>query len=142
VVRALAAARETAALKAAEARIRRDRSNLFGLIENTTDAIWSMDLECNVIAFNSAASLMAMKMTGQPMCEGAGFLENLPPGLRPCWEAAAEKARNSPPARWSSCAAGSRASTGKCAFPCTALPGRPPGWAGPPWTTGSAAMSP
>lgn len=94
VLRALAAARETVALKAAEARIRRDRSNLVGLIENTTDAIWSMDLECNIIAFNSAASLMAMKMTGQPMAEGANFLDKLPPGARPLWESAAGRVGN------------------------------------------------
>jgi len=82
VVRTLNAFRETAALRTAEARIRRDRANLHGLIENTLDAIWSMDLDCKVLAFNSAASLLCMKMTGQPMVEDTCFLDRLPPAQK------------------------------------------------------------
>lgn len=93
VVRTLNAFRETAALRAAEARIRRDRANLHGLIENTLDAIWSMDLDCKVLAFNSAASLLCMKMTGQPMVEDACFLDNLSPAQQARWREAVARVR-------------------------------------------------
>ncbi|MDB5105481.1 MAG: diguanylate cyclase/phosphodiesterase [Fibrobacteres bacterium] len=94
VMRTLNAFRETAALRAAEARIRRDQANLHGLIENTTDAIWSMDLGFNILVFNSAASLLCMKMTGQPMVEGSCLLERLSPGMQSQWEDAARRIRN------------------------------------------------
>jgi PAS domain S-box-containing protein len=94
VVRTLNAFRETAALRAAEARIRRDRANLHGLIENTLDAIWSMDLECKVLAFNSAASLLCMKMTGQPMVEDTCFLDSLTPAAQARWREAVARVRN------------------------------------------------
>ena len=93
VVRTLNAFRETAALRAAEARIRRDRANLHGLIENTLDAIWSMDLDCKVLAFNSAASLLHMKMTGQPMVEDTCFLDNLSPAQQARWREAVARVR-------------------------------------------------
>ena len=93
VVRTLNAFRETAALRAAEARIRRDTANLHGLIENTTDAIWSMDLDFNILVFNSAASLLSMKMTGQPMVEGSCLLERLPAGMQEQWREAARRIR-------------------------------------------------
>ncbi len=93
VMRTLNSFRETAALRAAEARIRRDRANLHGLIENTSDAIWSMDLDCNVLAFNSAASLLCLKLTGQPMVEGVCFLDRLAPALQSRWRGAVERVR-------------------------------------------------
>jgi PAS domain S-box-containing protein len=93
VMRALNASRETAALRAAEARIRRDQANLHGLIENTTDAIWSMDLDFNILVFNSAASLLSMKMTGQPMVEGSCLLERLVPEMQAHWKEAARRIR-------------------------------------------------
>lgn len=94
VVRTLNAFRETAALRAAEARIRRDRANLHGLIENTLDAIWSMDFECNVLAFNSAASLLCMKMTGHPMVEDVCFLDRLSPAQQARWREAVSRVRD------------------------------------------------
>jgi PAS domain S-box-containing protein len=93
VVRTLNSFRETAALKAAEARIRRDRANLHGLIENTLDAIWSMDLECNVLVFNSAASLLCLKLTGQPMVEDVCFLDRLTPAQQARWREAVARVR-------------------------------------------------
>jgi PAS domain S-box-containing protein len=93
VVRTLNAFRETAALRTAEARIRRDRANLHGLIENTLDAIFSMDLDCKVLAFNSAASLLCMKMTGQPMVEDVCFLDHLPPAWQARWREALARVR-------------------------------------------------
>jgi PAS domain S-box-containing protein len=93
VVRTLNSFRETAALRTAEARIRRDRANLHGLIENTLDAIWSMDLECRVLAFNSAASLLCLKMTGQPMVEDVPFLDRLSPGQQARWREAVARVR-------------------------------------------------
>ncbi|MBW8888117.1 MAG: response regulator [Fibrobacteres bacterium] len=94
VVRTLNAFRETAALRAAEARIRRDRANLHGLIENTLDAIWSMDMDCKVLAFNSAASLLCMKMTGHPMVEDTCFLDLLPPAQQARWREAVARVRD------------------------------------------------
>lgn len=94
VMRTLNSFRETAALRAAEARIRRDTANLHSLIENTTDAIWSMDLDFNILVFNSAASLLCMKMTGQPMVEGSCLLERLAPEMRIQWSEAARRIRN------------------------------------------------
>jgi CheY-like chemotaxis protein len=94
VVRTLNAFRETAALRAAEARIRRDRANLHGLIENTLDAIWSMDMDCKVLAFNSAASLLCMKMTGHPMVEDTCFLDHLPPAQQARWREAVARVRD------------------------------------------------
>lgn len=91
VMRTLASYREAAALRAAEARIRRDSANLHGLIENTLDAIWSMDLECNVLVFNSAASLLSMKFTGHPMVEGTCFLDRLSPALQARWRDAVRR---------------------------------------------------
>lgn len=91
VLRTLSSFRETAALRTAEARIRRDRANLHGLIENTLDAIWSMDLECNILVFNSAASLLSMKFTGQPMVEGTCFLDALTPALQARWRDAVRR---------------------------------------------------
>lgn len=91
LMRTLTAFRETAALRAAEARIRRDSANLHGLIENTLDAIWSMDLECNVLVFNSAASLLSMKFTGHPMVEGTCFLDRLSPALQSRWRDAVRR---------------------------------------------------
>jgi PAS domain S-box-containing protein len=93
VTRTLNSFRETAALRAAEARIRRDQANLHGLIENTTDAIWSMDLDFNILVFNSAASLLSMKMTGQPMVEGSCLLERLSPEMQTLWREAARRIR-------------------------------------------------
>jgi PAS domain S-box-containing protein len=93
VMRTLNSFRETAALRAAEARIRRDRANLHGLIENTLDAIWSMDLDCKVLAFNSAASLLSLKLTGQPMVEDVCFLDHLSPAQQARWRAAVERVR-------------------------------------------------
>ena len=93
VMRTLSSFRETAALKAAEARIRRDRANLHGLIENTTDAIWSMDLDFNILVFNSAASLLSLKMTGQPMVEGSCLLDLLAPEMQTLWKEAARRIR-------------------------------------------------
>ncbi|MEO7780051.1 MAG: response regulator [Fibrobacteria bacterium] len=93
VMRTLNAFRETAALRAAEARIRRDQANLHSLIENTTDAIWSMDLDFNILVFNSAASLLSLKLTGQPMVEGSCLLESLAPGMRSHLEEAARRIR-------------------------------------------------
>ncbi|HKP98501.1 MAG TPA: response regulator [Fibrobacteria bacterium] len=93
VVRTLAAFRETAALRAAEARIRRDQANLHSLIENTTGAIWSMDLDFNILVFNSAASLLSLKMTGQPMVEGSCLLERLAPEMQSLWREAARRIR-------------------------------------------------
>ncbi len=94
VMRTLNAFRETAALRAAEARIRRDQANLHGLIENTTDAIWSMDLDFNILVFNSAACLLSMKMTGQPMVEGSCLLDRLTPDMQVQWREAARRIRN------------------------------------------------
>lgn len=94
VMRTLNSFRETAALRAAEARIRRDTANLHSLIENTTDAIWSMDLDFNILVFNSAASLLFMKMTGQPMVEGSCLLERLTPAMQTQWREAARRIRN------------------------------------------------
>jgi PAS domain S-box-containing protein len=94
VMRTLNSFRETAALRAAEARIRRDTANLHSLIENTTDAIWSMDLDFNILVFNSAASLLSMKMTGQPMVEGSCLLERLAPDMQIQWREAARRIRN------------------------------------------------
>lgn len=94
VMRTLGSFRETAALRAAEARIRRDTANLHSLIENTTDAIWSMDLDFNILVFNSAASLLSMKMTGQPMVEGSCLLDRVAPDMRDQWREAARRIRN------------------------------------------------
>jgi PAS domain S-box-containing protein len=94
VMRTLNSFRETAALRTAEARIRRDTANLHSLIENTTDAIWSMDLDFNILVFNSAASLLSMKMTGQPMVEGSCLLERLTPDMQIQWREAARRIRN------------------------------------------------
>ena len=91
LMRTLASFRETAALRVAEARIRRDSANLHGLIENTLDAIWSMDLECNVLVFNSAASLLSLKFTGHPMVEGTCFLDRLSPALQARWRDAVRR---------------------------------------------------
>jgi PAS domain S-box-containing protein len=93
VMRTLNSFRETAALRAAEARIRRDQANLHSLIENTTDAIWSVDLEFNILVFNSAASLLSMKMTGHPMVEGSCLLESLPSAMQAQWREAARRIR-------------------------------------------------
>lgn len=94
VMRTLNAFRETAALRAAEARIRRDRANLHGLIENTIHAIWSMDLDFNILVFNSAASLLSLKMTGQPMVDGSCLLDRLGPEMQILWKEAARRIRN------------------------------------------------
>jgi PAS domain S-box-containing protein len=93
VERTLNSFRETAALRAAETRIRRDRANLHGLIENTLDAIWSMDLDCKVLVFNSAASLLCLKLTGQPMVEGLCFLDGLTPAQQARWREAVARVR-------------------------------------------------
>lgn len=93
VERTLNSFRETAALRAAESRIRRDRANLHGLIENTLDAIWSMDLDCKVLAFNSSASLLCLKLTGQPMEEDACFLDGLSPARQARWREAVGRVR-------------------------------------------------
>jgi PAS domain S-box-containing protein len=94
VMRALRSSHEATALREAQARIRRDQANLRALIENTSDAIWSMGLDFNILVFNSAASLLAMKMSGQPMTVGTDFLQHLPEEARGRWRAAAMRARN------------------------------------------------
>lgn len=91
--RTLAAFRETTALRAAEARIRQDQANLHGLIENTTDAIWSMDMDFNILVFNSAASLLCLKLTGQPMVEGTCLLDRVPEDLQSMWREAGVRIR-------------------------------------------------
>ncbi len=88
VMRSLAAAGEAAALRKAQLRIRQDQSNLRALIENTSDAIWSMDTSFRIVVFNSAASLLAMKLGGEPMVVGDDFLGYLPERDRKVWREA------------------------------------------------------
>lgn len=94
ILRALKGHRESAALREAQARIRRDQANLRALIENTADAVWSMDLDFGILIFNSAASLLAMKLSGQPMTVGGDFLQHLPVEAHERWRAASLRVRN------------------------------------------------
>ncbi len=94
ILRALRGYRESAALREAQARIRRDQANFRALIENTADAIWSMDLDFGILIFNSAASLLTMKLSEQPMAIGKDFLQHLPQEARGSWHGAAMRVRN------------------------------------------------
>lgn len=91
VIRSVQMAEEARALREAQERIRRDQANLRALIENTSDAIWSMDAEYRVVTFNSAASLLAMKLGGQPLSAGGDFLGTLSDQARSWWRIVGEK---------------------------------------------------
>ena len=93
VVRSVQVAEDARHLREAQERVRRDQANLRALIENTPDAIWSMDSDCRVVTFNSAASLLAMKLGGQPFAPGSDMLAPLSDQARAWWQGAVEKVR-------------------------------------------------
>src|SRR4051812_28682451 len=84
---------DPAALRKALLQSRRNQADLRSLIENTGDGIWSMDLDFNVQVFNSAASLMAMKISGVPMEKGQNFLKLVSVKERNRWETAGRRIR-------------------------------------------------
>ncbi len=92
VKRTLDVAREAQELRHAQERIRHYEFNLRALIENTSDAVFSLNVEFKVLAFNSAASLLLLKLSGNPMELGDDFLEHLFPHERAYWRAAMQRA--------------------------------------------------
>ena len=85
---------EAAGLREAHELLRQERARFSGLIENTSDAVWSMDLDGNVLAFNSAASLLSLKLAGRPMEPGGSFLRGIPAGENARWTAALARIRS------------------------------------------------
>lgn len=93
VMRSVQVAEETRMLRETQERIRRDQANLRALIENTTDAVWSMDSDYRVITFNSAASLLAMKIGGNPLSPGLDFLGSVSDQARAWWQTLGERVK-------------------------------------------------
>jgi PAS domain S-box-containing protein len=76
---------EAKALREAHERLRRDQGNLRALLENSGDPMLSLDLDFRVMAYNSRASLLALKLTGHPLSHGCAFLEHLEEPRREIW---------------------------------------------------------
>lgn len=93
VVRSVQNAEDARHLRESQERVRRDQANLRALIENTSDAIWSMDSDCRVVTFNSAASLLSLKLGGQPLSPGTDMLAPLSDQARAWWQGAVDKVR-------------------------------------------------
>ena len=94
VKRAIQNVREARALKAAEEAVKRERANLRGLIENTGDAVWSMDLDFRVLAFNAAASLLSNNLCNYPLEAEKNFLNHMDPTERAYWLTAKMRVSN------------------------------------------------
>jgi CheY-like chemotaxis protein len=93
VIRATEGAQDARRRDEAQERVRTDQANLRVLIESAADAIWSMDSDCRVVAFNSAASLLALKMGGEPLAPGSDMLGPLSEQGRAWWQDAVDKVR-------------------------------------------------
>jgi PAS domain S-box-containing protein len=53
-----------------------DHNNLYALINNTNDMMWSVDRELNLITSNDAFDKMAQHVSGQPLSKGDNILTN------------------------------------------------------------------
>ncbi len=66
-------------------RIRRDQDNLRCLLDHTIDAMFSMDMEFRIKAFNAAASRFSLKISGLALAIDGQFLDTIPQKDHPIW---------------------------------------------------------
>jgi PAS domain S-box-containing protein len=86
--RANRALQEQIAVRAqAEAELQRSQAALSALIENTNDAIWSIDRTYRVTAFNSVAARRFAAMFGAPLKAGTVADQVMPPAAQAQWRA-------------------------------------------------------
>jgi PAS domain-containing protein len=71
----------------AEAELQRSRAALSALIDNTDDAIWSIDRSYRVTAFNTVASRRFSAVFGEPLFEGCLGDEFMPAQAHTQWRA-------------------------------------------------------
>jgi ammonium transporter len=62
-----------------------NEANLTGVIENTRDFIWSVDVSFNIVIINQIAQQFFMDFYAVSMLQGLNFLELLPSDIRTTW---------------------------------------------------------
>src|SRR5205814_231587 len=73
--------------KRAETKLRSSEANLAALVENTTDAIWSVDTEHRLVTFNSEAARDIHKIGGKDLAIGLRPDDLLPLEAAAYWNA-------------------------------------------------------
>jgi PAS domain S-box-containing protein len=84
--------RDMSERKRAEAQLRSSKANLTALIENTTDAIWSVDAQHRLVTFNSEAAADIHKIGGKDLAIGLQPDDLLPPEPAAYWNALYDRA--------------------------------------------------
>ncbi len=78
--------------KEAEAKLRRSEADLTALIENTNDAVWSVDVRFRIITTNSVARNLAYMLFGVEVAPGLDVIQALPEPRRARVRATYERA--------------------------------------------------
>ncbi len=71
--------------KQTEKAIQQSEANLSALIENTQDAIWSIDAEYNLLTFNSSFKAAFSLIYGLELEKGVNVVESIPPEFQLLW---------------------------------------------------------
>lgn len=72
-------------LEESEEKYKRNEANLFALIENTNDKIWSIDKEYKLITFNSALKYVLDPILGVELRKGINLIKCNPPEEQAKW---------------------------------------------------------
>lgn len=72
-------------LRHSEALVRQSQANLTALIENTQDAIWSVDTDFHLITFNTVFYQEYLALYGVHVREGMRIVDHLPDDVRAEW---------------------------------------------------------
>src|SRR5262249_28214071 len=84
--------RDVTERKRAEAQLRSSEASLAALVENTTDAIWSVDSQHRLVTFNSQAAASIYKIGGKALGIGLRPDDLLPPQTAAYWNALYDRA--------------------------------------------------
>ncbi len=88
----LLAARDITARKRAEAQIKESQANLSALIENTRDAVWSVDADYRALTFNSVIQNGLLAAFGTKLEIGGEVSQLVPPDHWEHWKALYDRA--------------------------------------------------
>lgn len=85
-------AQDITAQKRAHEEIRQSRANLLALIGNTADAIWSVDTDGRLLAFNTAFARQYQQIYDRSPAHGQAFYAGMPDADRQEWQALYQRA--------------------------------------------------
>ena len=74
--------------------VTRRYNSLIGFIEGSSDSIWSLDSNCNLVVFNSNMQIKFERFYGVHFSIGENFIYKLPPHIRETWRLRVERAMN------------------------------------------------